>query len=345
MSKPRTKTVKLDEIVIDRSVNPREQINEEHVEDLVNAIKRDEQLPLPVCYDVAGKLKLAEGFHRYTAYQRLRKLRIDVTVIAGTDDDWALAALCSNQGHGLKRSNAEKRLAVEGMLKRFPDWSSRRIADAAGVGDDLVNKTRHQVSFNDTCDERKGADGKTYTLPKPKSNKPVTSNDIGEQENDTATKIDQTNRTSVSSTASEVPLEEAVNSEVADVPESSPEPVSLPEIVDKDQGTDEQLAGGTIVEQAESVCRQLDQIKKQINGWKDMHGGRQFHFPTLIGYLDSLRSDIWQMRPNHTCPYCQGNKLDYRDASKPCTGCKAEGIVCKAVHTQGKASMDKYRSK
>lgn len=343
MDKPKTRSVRLEEIVVDRTVNPRERINEEHVEDLMEAIGRGKDLPMPVCYDVGGKLKLAEGFHRLTAYQRLRKLRIDVQVITGTEEEWAVAALCSNQDHGLKRTNAEKRLAVEGMLKRVPNWSSNRIANSVGVSHVFVEKIRDQLVTVTSCDKRSGADGKERSLPKPASDKPVTSNDKSEQSKQPESKIGQTNRTNVSATSTGEPVADGdksgVESDAEAVQEGDPEPVNLPQEDSDGSETDVQETVEGIVEQAEAVCYQLDQIKRKIDGWKHLKGGRSFHYPTLIGYVESLRSNIWQARPDHECPYCRGTGTS---RGETCTGCKGDGILCKAMYRAGKASTDRY---
>ncbi len=83
-------------------------------------------------------------------------------------DGSILSGTASNQGHGLKRTNADKRSAVEVVLNLHPEWSDRRIAEFVGVGDDLVRTVRpDQVPESGTCEpaKRVGKDSKSYAVP------------------------------------------------------------------------------------------------------------------------------------------------------------------------------------
>jgi hypothetical protein len=51
-------------------------------------------------------------------------------------------ALAANQTHGLRRTNADKRRAVELALDRWPDKSDREIATLAGTSHPFVGRVR-----------------------------------------------------------------------------------------------------------------------------------------------------------------------------------------------------------
>lgn len=122
--------------------------------------------PLDV-FDVSGDLVLVDGFHRYAAARKaeIKWLRVHV-VGKGTEDDAVEVALAANQAHGLKRTNADKRRAVELALVHptVGKLSDREISSRCGVGVDLVGEVRSQVSESDSCapKRRKGKDGKWY---------------------------------------------------------------------------------------------------------------------------------------------------------------------------------------
>ena len=98
------------------------------------------------------KFWLWDGFHRIEAHARAGATRIEVEFRDGTLDDAILAACAANQAHGLRRTNADKRRAVETMLAHpiAKDWSARRIADHIGVTHAMVAEHRVKVSTVDT---------------------------------------------------------------------------------------------------------------------------------------------------------------------------------------------------
>jgi uncharacterized ParB-like nuclease family protein len=125
--------------------------------------------PVDVFHD--GKdLWLADGFHRYHGAKGAGKDDIKCNVHRGTARDAILFAIGANHAHGLMRTDDDKWNAVTALLndEEWVLWSDRRIAEAAGVGSDLVGTVRKQLSLNDssspaakTKDEPKlGKDGK-----------------------------------------------------------------------------------------------------------------------------------------------------------------------------------------
>lgn len=169
-------TIAISDIIIDKDIQPRVKgICEDHVNDLIAAYEQaDADIPPPKVFNVTGKgFILVSGFHRYEALNRLGKKKIECEVRFGTYAEAELDAAASNQDHGLKRTNADKRNAVKKFLKHHPDWTDRKIADSAGVGADMVADYR-QLSESDNRNEPKvGKDGKKYKPKKPKKKKSV----------------------------------------------------------------------------------------------------------------------------------------------------------------------------
>lgn len=140
--------------------------------------------PIVVFYD-GSRYYCADGFHRIEAHRLSGRTDIACDVRSGTLRDAILFAAGANASHGKRRSNADKRRAIETLL-RDEEWrskSDRWIADVVKVGVSLVGSVRYelfpvrQVSEN-TPDKPsgyrvvQGQDGKTYTVPQRPAQQP-----------------------------------------------------------------------------------------------------------------------------------------------------------------------------
>jgi len=170
----------VESIRIDGRTQCRERINEETVAEYAEAMKAPTASgwpPIVVFFD-GTEYWLADGFHRLLAAQRNGKKNIPADVKQGTREDAAWAACAANQAHGLRRTNADKRKAVEMALKLHPEMSDQVIANHCGVGRDLVFGARRQVVGILQPGMRSGADGKRYPVPPPRA-KPLPAQDSG----------------------------------------------------------------------------------------------------------------------------------------------------------------------
>jgi len=114
---------------------------------------------------------LADGWHRVLAAEEMGADTIDAEVEDGDVYAAIMYAAGSNATHGLRRTNHDKRRSVR-MLLDHPtvireQWSDVRVAVQAGVGTTLV-KTVRQERENELglppSRERRGSDGKLYSL-------------------------------------------------------------------------------------------------------------------------------------------------------------------------------------
>ena len=76
-------------------------------------------------------------------------------------------SLGANQSNGLRRTNADKRHAVELALKEFPKLSDRAIAEMCGVSQPFVSEFRPKVITVITSETHTGKDGKEYPARRP----------------------------------------------------------------------------------------------------------------------------------------------------------------------------------
>lgn len=194
-------SIALEELVIDSGINPRAGgINAGHAADIAEFLtaRPKKDTPAIVVYrdPDTGAHRLSEGFHRAEGYRQAGRTHIPCEVRDGDRTAALLNAVASNKGHGLKRTNDDKRLAVRLALVAAPDWSNRRIADHVGVDDKTVSAIRDAIyptaeipqldgESSDSGAElphlnsptkRVGKDGKARKVPakKPKKNKPET---------------------------------------------------------------------------------------------------------------------------------------------------------------------------
>jgi len=142
----------LDLIRIDGGTQSRVELNQETVAEYCEAYKAGANMPPVIVFYDGTDRWLADGFHRYFGAKAAGLTQIYENITPGTLRDAVLYSLRANATHGLKRSNADKRKAVETMLKdsEWTAWSDRRIAEVCGVGNQLVGDVRRAICVNHT---------------------------------------------------------------------------------------------------------------------------------------------------------------------------------------------------
>lgn len=146
--------------------------SEETIEEYVEAMENGAEFPpLVVFFDIVTSLYiLADGFHRLIAHLRVRPNGpIIVEQYSGTVEDAQWYSIGANKSHGLKRTNEDKRNAVELALLHTNGVgkSDNSIANHVGVSQKSVcNIRRRLVSENRLSNllSRVGADGRVYDV-------------------------------------------------------------------------------------------------------------------------------------------------------------------------------------
>lgn len=165
----------LEQIRRDGGTQVRAAINEDVVRDYAALLANRICLP-PLCLFFDGQdYWLVDGFHRWHALKENRRTEALCQVHRGSRRDALLAAVRCNHAHGLRRTNEDKRRAVE-ILLADSEWvgnTDRWIAEMAGVSHPFVSSIRSQVVTVTTSQKggaveptvRKGKDGKSYFQP------------------------------------------------------------------------------------------------------------------------------------------------------------------------------------
>jgi hypothetical protein len=99
-------------------------------------------------YQDGAEYHLADGFHRVEAARQIGRDVILAEVRQGTSRDTTLGACAANAEHGLRRTNEDKRRAIEAMLRdpEWARWSDRAIAKACAVDHKSVAKVRRELT-------------------------------------------------------------------------------------------------------------------------------------------------------------------------------------------------------
>lgn len=140
-------------IRMEADTQSRVEINQDVVDDYVEAMQRGVEFPpILVYYDEAGDLFiLVDGFHRFLAHLKLRPNDwIMAEQRIGTLEDARWDSFAANQSHGLRRTNADKRRAVEGALMhpKGATLSDNQIAKHVGVSHTTVQNVRRELELS-----------------------------------------------------------------------------------------------------------------------------------------------------------------------------------------------------
>jgi ParB-like chromosome segregation protein Spo0J len=136
--------MKLNEIKLNESLQSRISISDEVVDEYTEVLREGGKLPAVTIYRVGSVHYLVDGWHRYHAHKKAGLADIQVDVIDGTLREATLYSVGVNDSHGLRRSNEDKRKAVQTLLDdmEWAEWSDREIAKACKVSHPTVSRLR-----------------------------------------------------------------------------------------------------------------------------------------------------------------------------------------------------------
>ena len=137
-----TKPLSIDLIEVLGSVQPRATLNEDAVADYAEHYSNGE-CPLPPCrvfHDGNGRYILSRGFHRHTAAVRAKRASLECEIHNGDERSAILDAMADNGEHGVRRTAADKRKAVNRLLDdaKWSQLTQPKIAELANVSLFLV---------------------------------------------------------------------------------------------------------------------------------------------------------------------------------------------------------------
>lgn len=164
---PLVSQIMVQKIRTDGGTQTRAEINMLTVAEYGEAMKHGVKFPAIILFYDGIDYWLADGFHRLLAFKQYTAGGafglISCEVKEGTCRDAILYSAGANATHGLPRNNADKRRAVELLLKdeEWSKYSDSWIAEKAYVTQPFVSKMRRELSQNgfEFSSERKGKGG------------------------------------------------------------------------------------------------------------------------------------------------------------------------------------------
>lgn len=303
------------DIITDCGVQSRKKINDEYVTELSELIKAGTVLPLIEVFHDGSSYWLADGFHRLMAYNRQGAVNITANVNKGTLTDAKIHSLGANKQHGLRRTNEDKRFAVEMALGFLAERSDRYIAELVGVSDPFVSGIRRVLlTISNTtppATKRIGTDGRTYNPTKPRLPTPEVLAEIKSQAYNPAE-------------VKPVPMPKMP-------PRTEPEPPQIYTKSTKAERLDENLnpipdhlwplwdRGDEIRQMAADVTRISNRVRQMHDSGDKvlLTGSGQDIIAALETAKGYLKADI----PYAVCPFCHGK------ISNSCRICSGRGII------------------
>lgn len=158
------KSLSLARIRIDGGTQSRACINLDTVAEYSDAISTGATMPpLDVFFDGA-EYWLADGFHRWHAYATAEIGVAKCEVHKGTLRDAIWFSLSANAKNGIRRTNADKRKAVQIALNdgAWKEMNDDAIGEHIGVTSQFVNRVRNELETVSSSPpvKRTGKDGK-----------------------------------------------------------------------------------------------------------------------------------------------------------------------------------------
>ncbi|WP_422927033.1 ParB N-terminal domain-containing protein [Singulisphaera sp. PoT] len=155
-------------------------LDEDVLEGYANAIMDGIELPPVVVFQDGEDYWLADGFYRTEAARRAGAKAITCHVHEGSRRDAVLFSCGANSSHGLRRTNRDKRRAIETLLRddEWVEWSDNEIARRCGVDRSTVSTVRRDLESS--CEIRKmdgprtvSRNGSTYVQNTAKIGRPA----------------------------------------------------------------------------------------------------------------------------------------------------------------------------
>ena len=297
------KQLKLSEIVTDAGTQVRAGLSEATVSDYAEALADGAKFPPVVVFYDGSRYIAADGFHRVHAAIRNSATQIECDVRKGGKGEALKFALGCNAHHGLRRTNADKRHAVELALREFSKVSDVAISEMCLVGRDLVAEIRksqvveHQQNQTNQPavsgrlnppPTRIGLDGRERKLPPPPMGR---RNSIG--------------------TSGETPKAHLPPppSQVLDGT-GWPIPTQLIPLWQRAEEVQEML---TTLSRVKGALRTAQENKDKLFA--------EVNFSSALSQLDQAWADIKTAKPFAVCPTCQGQVPDQ------CTLCRGRGLI------------------
>lgn len=142
--------IRIENLRLDGGTQPRAVLDYATVEEYADAMQDGAEFPpVTVFYD-GSEYWLADGFHRVRASEDVGYEEVHADIRQGTRRDAVLYSVGANAVHGMRRTNADKRRAVQTLLEdeEWAKWSDSEIARRCAVNQSTVSRMRPSLMQN-----------------------------------------------------------------------------------------------------------------------------------------------------------------------------------------------------
>jgi phage N-6-adenine-methyltransferase len=156
----------VDRIRTDGGTQPRASINDVMVAEYAADMDAGAAFPPVVVFFDGSDYWLADGFHRLHAAMQLGRVEVVADVRQGTQTDAQWFSYGVNQSHGLRRTNEDKRRAVEAALRHpvSAGLSNVQVAKHCGVSEITIRRYREPIFDNVEDTRTVTRNGTTYPM-------------------------------------------------------------------------------------------------------------------------------------------------------------------------------------
>lgn len=154
------------DLTLSDKVQPRAQMNMITIQEYAQDMQAGAKFPPIEVVSDGDHYWVWDGFHRTLAAISIDLSELEANIILGTIEDARWLSLTANKGHGLRRTNEDKRRVVENALAhpKSKELSDREIARHCGVGNKMVSRYRESICVNNTDNRTVTRQGKTYIM-------------------------------------------------------------------------------------------------------------------------------------------------------------------------------------
>ncbi len=158
--------MKLKELVISKDTQPRVDLDQDVISEYAELLREGVKFPPVTVFFDSTKYYLVDGHHRYHAHKLAGFADIESTIINGTYRDAVLYAVGANDDHGIRRTNADKRKAVNTLLEdlEWMEWTDSEIARKCKVSRTFVTKVKESLTATPALERKYIKDGVEKTM-------------------------------------------------------------------------------------------------------------------------------------------------------------------------------------
>lgn len=306
-----TKKLKLAEIVTDAGTQVRAGLNEATVADYAEALADGAEFPPVIVFHDGDRYIAADGFHRIHAALKNGARVIECDIRKGGKAAALMFALGCNVHHGLRRTNADKRHAVELAVKEFGKFSDAALAEMCAVNRELVAEVR-KINLLDSSrltapPTRIGLDGRERRLPPPPMVRRGTNGTDatdGTHGGGNLGRDAQGNPRDAGATRLPPPPSQVLDATGWPIPT---------QLIPLWQRADEVQEMLTVLSRVKGALRTAQENNDKLFA--------EVNYSSALSQLDQAWTDIKTAKPFAVCPTCQGQLPD------KCTLCKGRGLI------------------